>query len=87
MTSNSKKPGVAFWATLVVVVVLVGYPLSLGPVAWLHAKLDRPRGMKAVVAPIYAPIFWAQDNGPDWLRKSIDLYEKMWHPAGPSPID
>jgi hypothetical protein len=43
--------------------------------------------MKAVVAPIYAPIFWAQDNGPDWLRKSIDLYEKMWHPAGPSPID
>jgi len=26
-----KKPGVAFWATVVMVVVLVLYPLSFGP--------------------------------------------------------
>ena len=30
MTSDRNKPGVAFWATVVVVVVLVAYPLSFG---------------------------------------------------------
>jgi hypothetical protein len=30
MTSH-RKPGVAFWATVVLVVALVGYPLSFGP--------------------------------------------------------
>ena len=29
--TDRKKPGVAFWATVVVVVVLVAYPLSFGP--------------------------------------------------------
>ena len=32
MTSDRKKPGVAFWTTVVVVVLLVGYPLSFGGV-------------------------------------------------------
>jgi hypothetical protein len=30
MTCDRKKPGVAFWATVVVVAVLVGNPLSFG---------------------------------------------------------
>ena len=34
MTSR-KKPGVAYWATVVVVVMLVAYPLSFGPTYWL----------------------------------------------------
>ena len=29
MTSSPKKPGVAFWATVVVVVGFIVYPLSL----------------------------------------------------------
>ena len=32
MTEDRKKPGVAFWATVVVVAVLA-YPLSLPPMA------------------------------------------------------
>ncbi len=35
MTSDRKKPGVAIWAT---VVVLVAYPLSFGPACWLCAR-------------------------------------------------
>ena len=31
----SKKPSVAFWATVVLVVVLVAYPLSFGPAGML----------------------------------------------------
>jgi hypothetical protein len=34
MTCDRKKPGVAFWATAVVVVVLVAHPLSFGPACW-----------------------------------------------------
>ena len=41
MTSDRKKPGVAFWATVVVTVVLVGYPLSFGPACWITSRLDR----------------------------------------------
>jgi hypothetical protein len=32
---SRKKPSVAFWATVALVVVLVGYPLSFGPACWL----------------------------------------------------
>ena len=84
MTSDRKKRGVAFWA-VILVLVLVFYPLSLGPVAWLWVKLGRPEGMKTVIAPIYAPMFWAQSSGPEWMRKTIDFYEKMWAPAEPPP--
>jgi hypothetical protein len=33
-----KKPGVTFWATVVMVVTLVAYPLSFGPACWLCEK-------------------------------------------------
>src|SRR5262249_20222835 len=36
--ADRKKPGVAFWATVVVVVALLGYPLSFGPACWLTAQ-------------------------------------------------
>ena len=39
MTSPRKKPGVAFWAT-VVVVVLAAYPVSFGPACWLDSRID-----------------------------------------------
>jgi hypothetical protein len=37
MTSDRKKPGVAFWAT-VVVVVLLAYPISFGPACWISSQ-------------------------------------------------
>jgi multisubunit Na+/H+ antiporter MnhB subunit len=36
--SKHKKPGVAFWATVALAVVLVAYPLSFGPACWLADK-------------------------------------------------
>jgi len=53
MTTDRKKPGVAFWATVGLVVVLVGYPLSFGPACWFnHAT-----GYGASTIPvIYRPI-------------------------------
>jgi hypothetical protein len=53
MTTSRKKPGVAFWATVVVVVVLVAYPLSFGPACWLAARGKIPF---APTATVYRPI-------------------------------
>src|SRR5262245_702049 len=38
--SGSKKPGLAFWATAVVVVGLVAYPLSFGPASWISSRMN-----------------------------------------------
>jgi hypothetical protein len=55
MISPRKKPGVAFWATVVVVVVLVAYPLSFGPACWLAGT----NGTAMDVIPnLYYPILW-----------------------------
>jgi hypothetical protein len=39
--TDSKKPGVAFWATIVMFVVLAAYPLSMGPRCWWVAHKSR----------------------------------------------
>ena len=38
MSELRKKPGVAFWATVVVVCLPIAYVLSFGPACWLVAK-------------------------------------------------
>jgi hypothetical protein len=37
MTTDHKKPAAGFWITVALVAVLVGYPLSAGPVTWMAA--------------------------------------------------
>ena len=49
----SKQPGVAFWATVVVVVVLVAYPLSVGLAFWL---VDSGLISERSVSPVYRPL-------------------------------
>ena len=39
--SFPKNPGWAFWTTVVVAAVLIGYPLSLGPACWMTAQIGR----------------------------------------------
>jgi hypothetical protein len=67
--TDRKKPGMAFWATIVVVVVLVAYPLSLGPAVWLTA---RGYFNESAVQSYYLPILWSAsqaeplENGVTW---------------------
>jgi hypothetical protein len=42
MIDERKKPGVAFWATVVVVAALVAYPLTFGPACWLFDRKILP---------------------------------------------
>jgi hypothetical protein len=52
MSEDRKKPGVAFWATVLVVVMLL-YPLSFGPACWIttHAGVGA-----SVVSTAYQPL-------------------------------
>jgi hypothetical protein len=49
--TDRKKPGIASWATVVVVAVLVGYPLSFGPAC-------RLAGQWPEVARPLAIVYW-----------------------------
>jgi hypothetical protein len=70
--TSCKKQGVAFWATAVVVVALLAYPIGFGPACWLTAP---PRGGKTTVAPrVYWPIGWLAANGPSWSRDVVFWY-------------
>jgi len=54
--TDRKKPGTAFWATVAVVVALIGYPLSLGPAVWLTA---RGYFRDSAVQSFYMPVLWS----------------------------
>jgi hypothetical protein len=56
MTPDRKKPGVAFWLTVVVVTALLAYPLSLGPAIWLTA---RGYFRDSTVQSFYMPVLWS----------------------------
>jgi hypothetical protein len=74
MTSDRNKPGVAFWATVVVIVVLVAYPLSFGPWCWVTSRLNF--GGQAIPR-VYAPLMGILRNGPrpmiGWLNWYVSL--------------
>ena len=70
MTTDRKKPGVPFWATVWLAVVLLGYPLSLLPIVWLDNRDMIPGEGAAheIVWGYCAPVRWLHDNGPGWFR-------------------
>ena len=78
MISSSKKPGVAFWATVVVVVVLVAYPLSLGPVTWLDNHEKLPNGAWTAAYWIYRPLDVAACKAPKPIRNVLFWYVSLW---------
>jgi hypothetical protein len=78
MTSDRKKPGVTFWATVLVAVVLVGYPLSIAPMLWLCRKLGYPDWMGDPLAAAWIPLQWAMLKGPKWFAVAMLKYFEWW---------
>src|SRR5262249_9750022 len=72
--TDRKKPGAAFWATLVVVVVLLAYPLSLGPAIWLAA---RGCFRDSTVQSFYMPVLWSAVQA-----ESLDAAITWWGSLG-----
>jgi hypothetical protein len=58
MTADRKKPGVVFWATVVVVGVVL-YVASVGPVYWIASRIPATNTMAGgrVLHLVYWPIW------------------------------
>jgi hypothetical protein len=76
--TDRKKTGVAFWATVVVVVMLPSYPLSLGPVIWAANRGWLPEWTQQSLLCLYWPLIFLHENGPQPVVKLMDLYGDVW---------
>jgi hypothetical protein len=76
MTSR-KHHSAAFWATVVVVAVLVGYPLSFGPACWL---VDRQLLPSQPARSFYDPLLAVIARSPKPVKDVITRYCKLLPP-------
>ena len=77
-TPSRKKPGLAFWATVVVVVGLfVAYPLLPGPLQWLDEQSMLPDWTETPIKVIYAPMDWIIEHS-ETAQKVFDWYIGLW---------
>jgi hypothetical protein len=74
MTSDRKHPSAALGITVALVVVLVGYPLSMGPACWISSRLNA--GARAVTFA-YEPINWIRDRSPVSIADALDRYSQL----------
>ena len=74
MSDERKKPGVAFWATVALVVGLLAYPLSYGPSIWLVRRGYLPN----MTIGFYAPMTWLHENAPVAIREVIRWWARLW---------
>jgi hypothetical protein len=80
--SSRKQPGVAFWATVVVVVGLMAYPLSFGPACWWFCS-NSPVAEDSHVpeaSVLYLPFGWIYAWSPKqgWLENAIGWYATVF---------
>ncbi len=73
MPPSRKKPGVAFWATVVVVVIVL-YLLSFGPAFWLLDYCDNPEWACYAAEIVYFPILYVASVAPQPIRDAIAWY-------------
>ena len=77
MTLDRKHPSAAFWATMVVVVMLVVYPLSCGPICGLSLRTGIPPWKRVCV--FYLPIKWvAEKTAP--TKRALIWWLHLWSP-------
>ena len=70
MNRDRKKPGVAFWATVVVCLPLL-YVLGFGPACWIATRCEPLRGL---ASSIYRPAAWAYFKTPRPVANAIAWY-------------
>jgi hypothetical protein len=76
LMADRKKPGMAFWATVVVVVAVL-YPASTGPLVWLDAHQLLPPWTRGPVDFFYAPLEMLGDSS-QLFRRAVSEYWKLW---------
>jgi len=65
----------------IAVAIPILYPLSAGPFVVLSQSPRVPNAVSAaigVISPLYAPIFWMQDRGPEPCKSAVTWYIHFW---------
>jgi len=71
MSIDRKAPSAAFWATVVVVALLL-YPISFGPACWMVERGFLPVHRTSMV---YRPVLWVAVRGkPEAVRRALIWY-------------
>lgn len=65
------------WIVATLLMVLVVYPLSLGPATWLYGK-DCVSGetLDVIYGPVFAVCYGEQS--PEWLDDALWWYTRLW---------
>jgi len=77
MTSDRKKPGIAFWATVALLAVLA-YGFSVGPACWVSSRANSGA---STVSLVYRPLMWGMSQNAR-IAEAADWYSQLGAPDG-----
>ena len=72
MIANREKPGVAFWATMALVVIVL-YVLCIGPACWISSHTGAG---DSAVSVVYRPLTWGMSNSKR-IEGAISWYSQL----------
>lgn len=80
--SSASRGVLAVWVVLFVVVL---YPLSIGPAAWLYERLHLDgTAMGAALTMIYYPIVMLREANPNGrINDIVSSWISLWTPSSP----
>jgi hypothetical protein len=81
MSEDCKKPTAGFWIAVALVAVLLGYPLSEGPVLWLQVSGILPNWLHAAANRFYFPLDWLIDRAPTPIQSAFLWYLGLFRPS------
>jgi hypothetical protein len=76
-TASPRKPTAGFWITVALVAVLVGYPLSIGPVCVVWQRADLPSAAATALNKFYEPLVWGCGQS-GITANAVEQYIKLW---------
>jgi hypothetical protein len=86
MSVERKRPGAGFWATVAIVLMLVGYPLSYPPVVRLANRGFFPEAFEPAIDLFDRPMTWFLYKAPDNKLKDLMFwYLRLWSDLIPHP--
>ena len=82
MREDDNHSSLRAWAVIltVVAVLLIFYPLSVGPMFWLCSDASNAFvGLKGkVFLVVYEPVIWTYQSGPEPLQTMLVVYIRLW---------